>query len=353
MNFYLAPIQQNKSKLEFSMSRIALFNHKGGVGKTTSAYHISWMLTKLGKRVLMVDGDSQCNLSILAMGENGFEQHLVRSPENTIKEILKPAFKAQPKLLEPLDAIQAKGNASLFLIPGSFDLTEYDVSLGMSFGLSDSIGTLSNLPGSFNYLIKKYEEKYSIDYTIIDLNPSLSAINQTLFLTSDYFIVPTACDYFSKLAIKSLCSILPTWEKWAKNAREVFKDASYPLRMNTPKYIGAIVQRYNIRNGVPTQANQIIIDSIMDVIKDNFITNLLPPGMLANSDESNFSIQVPDFNTLNALYHQHGLPVFEITDQMMTQANWFGATLTTNRTKINEFDKIYKSLAQRIVKYAI
>ena len=45
------------------MKRIALFNHKGGVSKTTSAYHLAWMLTKLGKRVLLVDGDSQCNLS--------------------------------------------------------------------------------------------------------------------------------------------------------------------------------------------------------------------------------------------------------------------------------------------------
>ena len=36
------------------MKRIALFNHKGGVSKTTSAYHLGWMLTNLGKRVLMV-----------------------------------------------------------------------------------------------------------------------------------------------------------------------------------------------------------------------------------------------------------------------------------------------------------
>lgn len=335
------------------MTRIALFNHKGGVGKTTSVYHLSWMLTKLGKRVLMVDGDSQCNLSILAMGEEGFESHLINSPENTIKEILKPAFKAQPRLLEPLDAIQARNNDRLFLIPGSFDLTEYDVSLGMSFGLSDSIGTLSNLPGSFNYLIEKYEEKYNIDFTVIDLNPSLSAINQTLFLTSDYFIVPTACDYFSKLAIKSLCSILPAWEKWAKNARIIFKEASYPLRMNTPKYIGSIIQRYNIRNNMPTQANQTIIDSIMRVIEDDFISNLSPSGMLIESENNNYSIQIPDFNTLNALYHQYGVPVFEISDNMMKDAGWFGATITTNREKIAEFNNTYENMAKRILKYAI
>lgn len=156
------------------MKRIALFNHKGGVSKTTSAYHLAWMLTKLGKRVLLVDGDSQCNLSIVCMGEEGFEAHLNSNPDNTIKELLRPAFKGEPRPIIALDAVQVRENDKLFLIPGSFDLTEYDVSLGMSFVFNSAIGSLANLPGSFNYLFSKYEEKYQIDYTVIDLNPSLS-----------------------------------------------------------------------------------------------------------------------------------------------------------------------------------
>lgn len=335
------------------MKRIALFNHKGGVSKTTSVYHLGWMLTNLGKRVLLVDGDSQCNLSILAMGEEGFEAHLEESPENTLKELLKPAFRSQPKLLEPLDALPVKNNDKLFLVPGSFDLTEYDVALGMSFGFSEAIGTLANLPGSFNYLIRKYEEKYNIDYTIIDLNPSLSAINQTLFLTSDYFIVPTACDYFSKLAIKSLKKILPAWENWAKKAREVFHDSSYPLKNDTPKYIGAIIQRYNIRNGEATQANQEIIDIIRNEIKNSFIPKLNESGMVLMPDKEAFDIQIPDFNTLNALYHQYGYPVFEIKEQMMKDAGWFGATLATNEDKIKLFRDTYELMANRVIKYAI
>jgi len=335
------------------MKRIALFNHKGGVSKTTSVYHLGWMLTNLGKKVLLVDGDSQCNLSILAMGEKDFESHLEATPENTLKELLKPAFKGQPKLLEAQDAIQVKDNDKLFMIPGSFDLTEYDVALGMSFGFNDSIGTLANLPGSFNYLISQYEEQYNIDYTIIDLNPSLSAINQTLLLTSDYFIVPTACDYFSKLAITSLRKILPVWETWAKTARGILHDASYPLKADTPKYLGAIIQRYNIRNGEATQANQEIINSIRSEIRDNFIPELIKPKMIIEADEQDFVIQIPDFNTLNALYHQYGYPVFEIDDQMMKNAGWFGATIATNKEKIALLGEAYKLMANRIIQYAV
>jgi cellulose biosynthesis protein BcsQ len=331
------------------MKRIALFNHKGGVSKTTSAYHLAWMLTKLGKRVLLVDADSQCNLSILCMGEIEFEECLDTTPDNTIKELLKPAFKGQPRPIEALEAVQVKNNNQLFLIPGSFDLTEYDVSLGMSFGFNSAIGTLANLPGSFNFLFSKYEEKYNIDYTIIDLNPSLSAINQTLLLTSDYFIVPTACDYFSKLAIKSLKTVLPQWENWAKNARTVLSESSYPLKSETPKYLGAIIQRYNVRNGQPTQANQQIIGEIVTEITSNFIPSLRDAGMIDEKFSAEFSIQIPDFNTLNALYHQYGVPVFEINESMMRDAGWFGATLTNNKEKLRAFEVEYEKLAQRVI----
>jgi cellulose biosynthesis protein BcsQ len=336
------------------MKRIIFFNHKGGVSKTTSVYHLGWMLTKFGKKVLLVDGDSQCNLSILTMGEDGFEDHLETTPENTIKELLKPAFKGQPKPLEALEAIQVKDNSNLLLIPGSFDLTEYDVALGMSFGFSEAIGTLANLPGSFNYLFRKYEEKYSIDFTIIDLNPSLSAINQTLFLTSDYFLVPTACDYFSKLAIKSLRQILPSWESWAKKARQILHDSSYPMKTETPKYLGAIIQGYNIRLGEATQANQEIIDNIRIEIADNFLPKLNDAEMVvAQPDQGVFDIQIPDFNTLNALYHQYGYPVYEITEKMMRDAGWFGATLTTNQEKIGLFKTRYEILANRVIEHGI
>lgn len=331
------------------MKRIALFNHKGGVSKTTSAYHLAWMLTRLGQKVLLVDGDSQCNLSTLCMGEDAFEHHITLNSSNTIKELLRPAFKAEPRPIVALDAIRVRGNDHLFLIPGSFDLTEYDVALGMSFGFNSAIGTLANLPGSFNFLFSRYEEKLGIDYTIIDLNPSLSAINQTLLLTSDYFIVPTACDYFSKLALKSLKTTLPQWENWAKNARDILSDSSYPLKLETPKYLGAVIQRFNIRNNRPTQANQEIIDEILGEIRTNFIPALNVAGMIDASFSADFSIQIPDFNTLNALYHQYGVPVFEITDKMMRDAGWFGQTLTTNQQKQTEFQQEYEKLAQRVI----
>ena len=46
---------------------------------------------------------------------------------------------------------------------------------------------------------------------LIDMNPSLSAFNQNLLMTSDYFIVPTTPDYYSVMAIDSLTRVIPSW----------------------------------------------------------------------------------------------------------------------------------------------
>jgi cellulose biosynthesis protein BcsQ len=57
------------------MSKIVcLFNHKGGVSKTTTAFNLGWMLAEKGKRVLLADFDPQCNLTGMVMGFKGVDE---------------------------------------------------------------------------------------------------------------------------------------------------------------------------------------------------------------------------------------------------------------------------------------
>ncbi|MDJ0599576.1 MAG: ParA family protein [Crocosphaera sp.] len=67
--------------------RIVVFNHKGGVSKTTSIYNIGWMLSK-NSNVLVVDADPQCNLSSLMLGDK-FDQYYLddATKKDNIKEI--------------------------------------------------------------------------------------------------------------------------------------------------------------------------------------------------------------------------------------------------------------------------
>lgn len=66
------------------MKKIAIFNHKGGVSKTTTSFNLGWSISKLGKRVLLVDADSQCNLTMYSLGK--------RSLKNIIRKITRIIF---------------------------------------------------------------------------------------------------------------------------------------------------------------------------------------------------------------------------------------------------------------------
>ena len=120
------------------MKTISFFNHKGGVSKTTSTYHLAWMLTLKGKKVLLVDSDAQCNLTLTLLGEDNYEQYIQDNPGNDIKNGLVPAFESKPELIKPLNCPTVKGNDKLFLLPGNFDITEFEVQLGVSFQLTST-----------------------------------------------------------------------------------------------------------------------------------------------------------------------------------------------------------------------
>lgn len=330
---------------------ICMFNHKGGVSKTTNAYHLGWMLAEKGKRVLLVDADSQCNLSNLVLGEEDFEQFYVDNPTRNIKEALAPAFEAKPALLEAVECVPVKGREDLWLLPGSFELSEYEVSLGVSFTLSDSMLTLKNLPGSFSYLLGKTAERYDIDYILIDMNPSLSAINQALLISSNYFIVPTSPDNFSTMAIRSLAQILPRWEKWASRARTAFADAYYPLPDVIPKFLGTIIQGFNIRKGEPTIANQEVMERLNEAVRTIFTDTMkkagmiLPDEMYPNTDYCLAKIR--NFQSLNPAYQRFGIPVYAITDKQLACS---GPVLQQYQKTRQEFYDEYSKMTDAVIK---
>jgi cellulose biosynthesis protein BcsQ len=227
---------------------IVLFNHKGGVSKTTTTFNLAWTLTDKGKKVLLVDGDPQCNLTGLLLGDQFDDYYSSEGTmNNNIKDAVKVAFEGKPNPIREIDCYTPTLNKNLFLIPGHMDLSEYDSTLSFSLHSNNVISTLQNLPGSFYRLIKLCADKYDIDYVFIDMNPGLSAINQTFFMSSDAFIVPTNPDPFSLMALKTLKTILPRWKVWVDRSREYFASASYPLPKTEMKFIGEVIQRFNLR----------------------------------------------------------------------------------------------------------
>ena len=342
------------------VQKIALFNHKGGVSKTTTTFNLGWMLASKGKRVILVDSDPQCNLTGMALGEETEDDEAriqeIYNTASNIKTGLAPAFESQPRAIEAVDCIPVKGREGLFLLPGHVGLAEYEVTLGIAQELSGSIQALKNLPGSINDLLEKTAAKFNADYMLIDMSPSLGSINQNLLMISDYFLVPTTADFFSVMAIDSLARVLPRWYGWAKSASslQVLKEANYPFPDVNLHFLGTIVQNYRIIRGKETAAFQVWIEKIELTVLEKLIPTLRNNHMMMPSQDyrdlgirENLSLaKISNFNSLIALSQEHRTPIYDLTSQQLNQT---GIVLKNNQKKQEEFKKTFSDLADKII----
>ena len=362
--------------------QIALFNHKGGVGKTTMTFNLGWMLAEKGKKVIIVDCDPQCNLTGMVLGfkdAKRFASMYKSTGVTNIREGLAPAFESRPALIEPVNCESIRGRMDmpllLHLLPGHIGLAEYEITLGVAQALSGSLVTLQNLPGSLHTLFSKTADKYNADFILLDMSPSLGPINQNLLMTSDYFIVPMFPDYFSAMATESLASILPKWSGWAKQAKKLplLQEAIYPFPDKDPKFLGTIVQNYRVREGGPAKAFGEWIDQIKTGVEEKLIPvlrennmllpdelyikarafeshqtqfNFLNPGFVNDQLISQPLLQVSDFNSLIALSQKHKVPVFDLTDDQIGQA---GVILGNTKASMERFQGLFSDGAEQII----
>ncbi|MEZ5081742.1 MAG: ParA family protein [Thermoleophilia bacterium] len=337
--------------------RIALFNHKGGVSKTTTAFNLSWKLAERGHRVVVADTDPQCNLTGLVLGfkgpselENFYRDHADRN----IYAGLTPAFESRPIPIGPIECVEVIDG--MFLLPGNIRLSEYETTLGIAQELSGSIHALQNLPGAMVRLFEETAAKHSAEYIIIDMSPGLGAINQNLMATSDYLIVPTAPDFFSVMAIDSLARVLPRWHAWARQASEmdVLRNAAYPFPAPSTKLLGAIVQNFRPRGGAPASSFKRWIDELGDAVRDRLVPAardtglLLPDAKYAQAgvpSDTLIMVQIPDFNSLVALSQDCQKPVFALDEDDTRQS---GVVLEGTLRNRDQFNTLFEGLAEQV-----
>lgn len=340
--------------------QIALFNHKGGVSKTTTAFNLGYMLAEKGKRILLVDCDPQCNLTGMFLGFTGKEEfdEIYQQPGvRNIRDGLAPAFESKPIPMEPVNCQKMTTQERLLLLPGHIGLAEYETTLGIAQELSGSLPTLQNLPGAMHHLFQLTANENKIDIVLIDMSPSLGPINQNLLSTSHFFIVPMAPDYFSVMAIDSLASVLPKWNEWLRKALTIktLRDATYPLPEISPKFLGTIIQKYRLRSGnTPSTAFQNWIDEIERRVKGTLVPILQDQGMLlppsryakAGIQAGEPLLQMSEFNGLIAQSQKHSAPVFNLTDEQLEQT---GIVLERTKKSMARFRTLFSQASDRLI----
>jgi cellulose biosynthesis protein BcsQ len=372
---------------------VSIFNHKGGVSKTTTTFNIGWMLAELGYKVILVDADPQCNLTGVTLGlinvwppddeiesdpddVKGQEYSQIQDKtqgffhdnvERTLYGALKPAFESEPRLLEPVECVPVEGRPGLWILPGHLQLGEYEVTLSVAQEMSGSLLALRNVPGAINYLLRRTAEALDADFVLVDMSPSLGALNQNIVATSDLLFVPTSPDFFSIMALRSLARILPRWSRWAEAAssNEVLKSATYRFPPPRLKFAGSVIQRYRLYRaptsanpyGDPTRPFQKWIDQVANAINDEFAPALGKAGLLlpaeaylANGIEQYVLGKIQEFNSLLPKSQEYRLPVFELTAVELQQV---GIVLDGSLRQIESLKKIFRGIAEKLVSISL
>jgi hypothetical protein len=156
--------------------------------------------------------------------------------------------------------------------------------------------------------------------------------NLGLFLNSDFFLIPTNPDPFSIMALQTLTSILPRWSNWKIGNEATFADSAYPLRTGLPKFVGTIIQRFNVRRGRAAAPYRDNIAEIKTVTKERLFPALKAAGLTLPDatytktirDDGDCLVEIPDFGALLPRSQDAGVPVFAVED---SELNYSGPVL--------------------------
>src|SRR5260221_13138046 len=99
----------------------------------------------------------------------------------------------------------------LFLLVGPSSLAANETQCAVAITTGAAIPPLQTLPGSVCRLLRLVADRERFDAVLIDMSPSVGALNECLLLGSDFFIVPTSPDFYCDQAVRSLARVVPRW----------------------------------------------------------------------------------------------------------------------------------------------
>ena len=349
---------------------ICLFNHKGGVSKTTTAFNLGWSLADQGKKVLIIDLDSQCNFTGLVLGYKAVNDTQMDSFYSDRKNLtMQPIVESLINGTSPDEFIRAEqgklvdtGHENLFLLAGHLDISDLDSQISVSLKIASGIPATKNIPGNLPKILQEIAKRENMDYVIYDLSPSVGGLNEVILMSSDYFIVPTSPDYFCLQAIGSLEKNIRKWHREIERFKEdnKFGTGTFPIR-NRPLFLGTIQQRYRPRNEKPGVSFQRWIDKIRDSINDKLVPSLTKIDCVIEREKVSQALNgtdlnpydlahVPDFNSLIAISQQVSKPVFALTDENIRhEGKVFGHAEATMLESRNNFQTVFSDLSERVL----
>lgn len=306
---------------------IALFNNKGGVGKTTLTYHLAHMMQRLGRRVLAVDFDPQSNLTAEFLDEDDL-QILWKEPESpawyepqvrlfnlsrldegigTVASAVRPIMEGigDVLLLDPVEIVDG-----LWLIPGDLELSSFEDRLSDAWprGFTGTDLAAIRTTTAFHRIVSHAAGKIGADIVLIDVGPNLGAINRAALLAADAVLMPLAADLFS---LRGLRNLGPTLREWRANWQDLVLP-KVPSGISAPEGsmmpLGYVIMQPTMRLDRPVKAYQRWLDRIPGV----FCSAVLGRDNYDPLDRTYEIATLKNYQSLMPLAHDARKPMFDL-----------------------------------------
>ncbi len=287
------------------MKTIAFFNNKGGVGKTTLVYHLAWMFRELGLGVIAADLDPQSNLTsfflteeeIAALWDGGLQPR-------TILACVQPLIERLGDVREPV----AVERDAIGLLAGDLGLSVFEDRLAQAWpsGFDPTDANRYDafrVTTAFARLIAAAGSARKADIAVIDVGPSLGALNRAALIAADYIVIPLGADLFS---LRGLRNLGPTLRNWRDAWQEMKKrSAPFSLPEGRMQPLGwVLLQHAALKANEPARAYGRWAALIPEAYRESG---------LASGDETGELALLKHYRSLAPMAQEARKPIFKLT----------------------------------------
>ena len=294
---------------------LTFFNNKGGVGKTSLVFHLAWMFSEMGKRVVAIDLDPQANLTSAFLSEDELE--LLWDPDNTapgsntIYQCVKPLTEVGDILAPQTKEI----NHRLHLVPGDLALAGFEDTLSQAWPLAmgAQAGLYRNmrLLSAFWQVAQMAAAQHSADLILADVGPHLGAINRSALIATDHVVIPLAADLFSLQGLRNLGPTLEHWRSDWQKRLDNWKAPSFDLPRGAMQPQGYILMQHTERLSRPVKAYKEWADRIPSTYRQSVLQQPTTQTVLPN--DGNCLAKLKHYRSLVPMAQEVRKPIFQLS----------------------------------------
>ena len=327
------------------MKTIAFFNNKGGVGKTTLVYHLSWMFQQLSHQTLAIDLDPQANLSAMFLKEEKLEAIWNRKGGYTVYHAIQPLSKGTGDIEHP--HIEHVSEDAPGLLVGDISLSQYEDDLSQTWPkCMDKDERSFRVTTAFSRLIAQAGETFKADLALVDVGPNFGAINRSALIACDYTILPLSPDLFSARALYNVGPILKQWrEGWQHRKDQKPENLDLRLPEGNMYPLGYAVMRHGIRAGEIVKAYRRWFDKIPEVYQKTVLSNKQSNEQRTIDPEAdnNCLAILKDYRSLMPMAQESRKPIFLLT----MQDGIFGGQIQNVTTCKEDFEDFARKILDK------